>query len=79
MPTAAVGCEELSMRCEKQKSKNFYRDTETGQLYVIERRWDGTIIGSCPAKEPLRDLDDYECTNKNNLWIQDIYDKLVLI
>ena len=63
----------------EQTSKDFYRDTETGQIYVIERRWDGTILGSCAATEPLKDLDAYECTNENNLWIQDINDRLIMI
>lgn len=65
------------MRHEKQTTKAFYEHTETGELLVIERRWDGTIIGSCPATEPLRDVDDYPCTPDNNLWLAENSDKLM--
>ncbi|MHC4439762.1 MAG: hypothetical protein ACYS3S_20590, partial [Planctomycetota bacterium] len=66
------------MRPEKQTSKDFYRDSETGDIFCIERRWDGVLLGSCgPLQEDnLKDLNDYECTDKNNLWIQDISDRL---
>ncbi len=62
-----------------QTTKAFYRHTETGDILVIERRWDGVLISSCPASKPLKDLDSYECKPDNNLWIQDNSDKLILM
>ncbi len=35
------------MRHEKQTSKDFYKHSETGEIFCIERRWDGVLIGSC--------------------------------
>jgi hypothetical protein len=64
---------------KQQTTKAFCRYTETGQILVIEKRWGGTIIGSCPATEPLRELDSYECTDKNNLWVMECSAKLVLM
>jgi len=50
------------MRREKQTSRDFYQHNETGEIFCIERRCDGVLIGSCgPLSEPLKDLDDYEC------------------
>lgn len=66
------------MRREKQTSKAFYRYTETGQIFVIERKADRAILGSCPAIEPLKELDSYDCKPDNNLWIQENSDKLIL-
>ena len=53
---------------EKQTSKDFYRDSETGDIFCIEKRWDGVLLGSCgPLPEDnLKDLDEYECTNNVN-------------
>jgi len=48
------------MRREKQTSRDFYRHTETDEVFYIERRWDGVLIGSCPATEPLKALDTYK-------------------
>lgn len=66
------------MRPEKKTTKDFYRHSETGQLTVIEKRPDGVIVGSCPAQEPLKDLDSYQCKADNNIWICDQSDKLIL-
>ena len=66
------------MKKNKGTSKAFYRHTETGQILVIERRADGAILGSCPASEPFRDLDSYECKPDNNLWVQENSDRLAL-
>ena len=60
------------MKPEKQTSKDFYRHSETGEIFIIERRWDGVLIGSCgPLSEPLKRWYEYEITNKNNLYIQE--------
>jgi len=63
---------------EKQTTRAFYRHAETGQLIVIERQADGTILGSCPVSEPLKALVSYECKADNNLWVQENSHKLVL-
>jgi hypothetical protein len=62
----------------KGTSKDFYQHTETGQVLVIERRVDGTILGSCTASEPLKELDSYECKPDNNLRVQENSHKLIL-
>jgi len=46
---------------------------------VVERRWDGAIVGSCPAAEPLKDLDSYEVSGRDNVWLADNSDKLLLM
>ena len=67
------------MRPEKQITKAFYKHYETGQIFVVERRHDGAILGSCLAKEPLKDLDSYEVTDKDNVWLSEVSDKLLLM
>jgi len=67
------------MKYKNKTTKAFYRHAETGEIVCIERRWDGMILGSCPASEPLRDLDSYICKPDNNVWIQENSDKLILI
>ncbi|HUW21023.1 MAG TPA: hypothetical protein VMW16_17120 [Sedimentisphaerales bacterium] len=52
---------------------------ETGEIFVIERRRDGVILGSCKTSEPLKDLDAYECPTENNLWLQEQSNKLMLM
>ena len=66
------------MRLEQQKTKDYYKHIETGEIVVLEKRADGIILSSCPATEPLRDLDSYECKPDNNLWIQENSEKLIL-
>ena len=52
------------MKPEKQTSRDFYKHSETGEIFCIEHRWDGTLLASCgPLSEPLKDKDDYEITN----------------
>ena len=67
------------MRHEEQTEKAFYVHAETSEILVIERRWDGVIIGSCPATEPFRDADSYDCTPDNNVWLAEQSDKLLLM
>ena len=66
--------EKYLMRHENRITKDF-----SGEILVIERRWDGTILGSCPASEPLKELDSYECRPDNNVWIQEQSGKLILV
>ena len=69
------------MRNQKQITKAFYRRAESGDIFCIEKRWDGVLLDSCGPlqKDELKDPDGYECTHKNNLWIQDVSDKLILM
>jgi len=62
-------------------SKDFYRHSETGEVFAIARTWDGTLVGSYgPLSEnDLRDLDSYEYTPDRNDWLKDANDKLILI
>jgi hypothetical protein len=60
-------------------AKAFHKHDETGQITVVERRHDGVILGSCPAREPLKPLDSYVCTDKNNVWLAEVSDKLMLL
>ena len=66
------------MKRSKETTRAFYKHAESGQILVIERRVDGTILGSCPATEPLRDVGSYECKADNNLWVQENSDRLLL-
>jgi hypothetical protein len=61
-------------------SKAFYRHVDTGDIYAIERCWDGGIVGSAgPLQEnDLKDLDNYEYTADRNGWLMDASDKLIL-
>ena len=68
------------MKPENQTRKYFYRHSETGEIFIIERHWDGVLSGSCgPLSEPLKGWYDYEITPKNNLWIQENSDRLELM
>jgi len=56
------------MKPENQTSKYFYQHSETGEIFVIERRWDGVLLGSYgPLSEPLKGPDDYDCKADNIL------------
>ena len=70
----------ITERRRKSITKDFYRHTETGEIFIIERRrWDGVILGSCLAKKPLRDLQDYECVPDNNVKLSESSEKLILM
>ena len=62
----------------KRTFRDLFRHAETNQFVVVERRSDGAIVGSCPATEPLRDIDCYQCKPDNNLWVSQNSDKLEL-
>ena len=34
------------MRHEKQTNRDFYPDSETGEIFCIEKSWDGVVNGS---------------------------------
>lgn len=62
-------------------SKDFYRHRDTGEIFAVERQWDGKVVGSYgPLTENgLKDLDSYEYTPDRNDWLKDASDKLILI
>jgi hypothetical protein len=65
---------------EKQTRKDFYRHSETGEIFIIERQWDGVLIGSCgPLSEPLKRWYEYQCKADNLLWLEDNSFKLMLM
>ena len=75
------GCPQKGRRyMERQTYRAFYQHKESGQILVIEKRaHDGDIVGSCPATEPLRDLDSYEYKPDNNVWVQENSGKWVRV
>ncbi len=64
-----------------QTSKDFYEHGETGEIYAIERRRTGEIVGSAgPLPEnDLKHLDSYDYTPERNDWLNDASDKLILV
>ena len=66
------------MRHEKKTIRDVYRHSETGEIIILEKHADGTILGSCPAKKLLKDLDTYKCKSDRNIWLAEISDKLML-
>lgn len=69
---------EAIVQKKKRTTKDFYHHIDTGAILVMERRADGVIVGSCPASEPPKDVDGYECKPDNNLWVQENSHKLIL-
>ena len=61
-------------------TKYFYRHISNGDIYAIEIRWDGLIVGSAGpfADDTLRPLDDYNYRPDRNAWLQSVNDKLIL-
>jgi hypothetical protein len=68
-------------KADTQTSKSFFRHAMTGEIYAVEHRWDGELVGSAgPLPEDgLKDLDSYEYRPDRNDWIHDNSDKLILI
>ncbi len=65
---------------EQRTSKDFYRHSETGEIYAIENLWSGgTVASTGPLSEPLKAPDEYEYSTEHNDWIQSESDKLILI
>lgn len=64
-----------------ETDKDFYRHSETGEIFAVERTWDGEIVGSAGplAEDALRSLDDYEYKPDRNDWLKDNNDKLILM
>lgn len=61
--------------------KQFYQHEVTESVYAIERRLDGTLIGSCGplSADDLKPHDSYDYTTELNEWLETQNDKLVLI
>ena len=63
-----------------QTTKQLYKHADTCEVFAIESLWRGGIVGSTPPlTEPLKELDEYECTPDRNDWLQAQSDKLILI
>lgn len=64
-----------------QTTKNFYRHSDTGEIYAVEVRWNGEVVGSCGplAENDLKDLNSYEYTSDKNEWLQEVNAKLLLM
>jgi hypothetical protein len=59
----------------------FYRHVVTESIYAIERRLDGTLIGSCgplPADD-LEPPDSYKYTTELNDWLETQNEKLIML
>ncbi|MHC4110786.1 MAG: hypothetical protein ACYSUY_06910 [Planctomycetota bacterium] len=66
---------------DMQTYKQFYQHVVTESVYAIERRLDGTLIGSC-GPLPVDDLkphDSYNYTTVLNDWLESQSDKLMLV
>ncbi len=66
---------------DMQTYKQFYQHVVTESVYAIERRLDGTLIGSC-GPLPVDDLkphDSYDYTTVLNDWLETQTDKLILV
>jgi hypothetical protein len=66
---------------DMQTYKQFYQHVETESVYAIERRLDGTLIGSCGPlpEDDLKPHDSYDYTTELNAWLETQNDKLILI
>jgi len=60
--------------------KHFRLHIDTCDIYAIEQRTDATLVGSCGplAEDDLKDLNSYHYTDKQNAWIQNNLNKLIL-
>ncbi|NIP23710.1 MAG: hypothetical protein GWN67_23765 [Phycisphaerae bacterium] len=59
----------------------FYRHVVTESIYAIERRLDGTLIGSCgplPADD-LKSPHSYKYTTELNEWLETQNEKLIML
>ena len=66
---------------KQRTSKDFYQHRDTAEIFAIERKWSGGIVGSAGPlpEDTLSDLDSYEYTPDRNDWLNDASDKLILI
>ncbi len=60
--------------------KHFRQHVETGDIYAIEQRSDGRLVGSCGplVEDNLKDLDSYDYSNEQNNLVQENIDRLIL-
>jgi hypothetical protein len=61
--------------------RQFYQHVVTESIYAIERRLDGTLIGSCgplPADD-LKSPHSYKYTTELNDWLETQNDKLTML
>lgn len=63
-----------------ETSRNFYKNAETNEVFVIETDWQGHVIASCgPVEGTLQAPDTYELTTDRNAELQAVNDKLILV
>ncbi len=60
--------------------KHFRLHIETCDIYAIEQRVDASLVGSCGplAEDALEDLNSYDYSDKQNAWVQNNLNKLIL-
>ena len=60
--------------------KHFRLHIETCDIYAIEQRVDASLVGSCGplAEDDLKDLNSYDYSDKQNAWVQNNLNKLIL-
>ena len=60
--------------------KHFRLHIETCDIYAIEQRADATLVGSCGplAENALEHLESYDYSDKQNAWVQNNLNKLIL-
>jgi hypothetical protein len=61
--------------------RQFYQHVVTESIYAIERRLDGTLIGSCGPLPPddLRSPHSYKYTTDLNDWLKTQDEKLIML
>lgn len=62
-------------------SRNFFQHISTGEVFAVETRWNGQVIGAAGPLSPdaLKDLGDYTYTARFNNFLQDSNNKLILM
>ena len=60
--------------------RHFRLHIDTCDVYAIEQRADATLVGSCGplAEDALEHLDSYDYSDKQNTWVQNNLNKLIL-
>ena len=64
-----------------QTSKDFYKHSETGEIYAIEMLWSSSIVASAgPLDETdLKYLNSYEYTPDRNDWLNENNNEMILM
>jgi hypothetical protein len=61
--------------------RQFYQHVVTESIYAIERRLDGTLVGSCGplSADDLKSPHSYKYTTELNDWLETQNDKLIML